>query len=151
MDRRPRDPGQPLLTGTLAARILLVSILIVGGAWWLYEWELARGAELAEARTAAMNVVVVVQIFYLFSCRSLTRSMWRIGPLSNRWILAGVLAQAVAQATITYLPAMNSLFDTAPIGAEVWLRIAGVGVLASIMVAIQKGHLRGRVSRLPQQ
>ena len=54
-------------------RILLVSALLVAGSWWLFEWELASGASLAEARTAALNLFVVVEAFYLFSCRSLTR------------------------------------------------------------------------------
>jgi cation-transporting ATPase F len=138
MNRPPRDPGRPLLTGALGVRILLVSAMIVGGAWWLFEWELGRGAGLVEARTAAMNLVVVVQLFYLFSCRSLTRSMWRIGPLSNRWVVGGVLAQAAAQAVITYLPAMNEFFRTGPINGQVWLRIGAIGVLTSIVVAADK-------------
>ncbi len=33
-----------------------------------------NGAGSAEARTAALNLFVVVEAFYLFSCRSLTRS-----------------------------------------------------------------------------
>jgi hypothetical protein len=37
-----------------------VSTLLVAGSWWLFQWELANGASLAEARTAALNVFVVV-------------------------------------------------------------------------------------------
>ncbi len=43
----------------------------------------------AEARTAALNLFVVVEAFYLFSCRSLTRSAWRLGMFANRWIILG--------------------------------------------------------------
>ena len=57
MTRPPRDPHQPLLTGALVVRILLVSALLVGGSWWLFEWEHASGASLAEARTAARQPV----------------------------------------------------------------------------------------------
>ncbi len=84
MTRAPRDPHQPLLTVALVVRILLVSALLVGGSWWLFEWELANGASLAESRTAAVNLFVVVEAFYLFSCRSLTGPAWRIGLFSNR-------------------------------------------------------------------
>ena len=91
--------------------------MLVAGSWWLFEWELANGASLAEARTAALNLFVVVEAFYLFSCRSLTRSAWRIGLFSNRWIILGVTVQAIGQLAITYLPAMNTVFGTAPIGA----------------------------------
>ncbi|MBQ1074714.1 HAD-IC family P-type ATPase [Micromonospora sp. C31] len=138
MDRPPRDPAQPLLTGALVVRILLVSALLVAGAGWLFQWELDAGAELAEARTAAVNVFVTVQAFYLFSCRSLTRSAWRLGLFSNRWLIAGVLLQALGQAALTYLPVMNTLFRTAPIGAETWLRILGIALLVSAVVALDK-------------
>jgi cation-transporting ATPase F len=138
MDRPPRDPDQPLLTRALLVRILLVAALLVAGSWWLFEWELARGAALSEARTATMNLFVVVEAFYLFSCRSLTRSAWRIGLFSNRWILLGVTLQALGQLTITYVPAMNTVFHTAPIGADVWLRILAITAVASLVVAADK-------------
>ncbi|GIE99415.1 cation-transporting P-type ATPase [Paractinoplanes rishiriensis] len=138
MTRPPRDPDQPLLTRALMARILLVSALLVAGSWWLFQWELDNGASVAEARTAAVNVFVVVEAFYLFSCRSLTRSAWRIGMFTNRWLIAGVTVQAVGQLAITYLPAMNALFGTAPIDGGTWLRILGIALAASLVVAVDK-------------
>jgi cation-transporting ATPase F len=144
MLRPPRDPAQPILTGTLLFRIALVSALLVGGAWSLFEWEQANGASTAEARTAALNLFVALEAFYLFNCRSLTHSIWHIGVLSNRWILGGVAIQAVGQVVITYLPAMHSTFRTAPIGIEAWVRILAIAVLASVVVATDK-WLRQRI------
>ncbi len=138
MTRPPRDPRRPLLTGALVTRILLVSALLVGGTWWLFNWERSNGAPLAEARTVALNLFVAVETFYLFSCRSLTQPAWRVGLFSNRWILGGVAIQAAGQAAMTYLPAMNTLFRTAPIPFEAWLRILAVALLASFVVAIDK-------------
>ena len=144
MTRPPRDPDQPLLTRALLVRILLVSTLLVAGSWWMFQWELTQSASLAEARTAALNLFVVVEAFYLFSCRSLTRSAWRIGLFSNRWIILGVTVQALGQLAITYLPAMNTIFHTAPIGADVWLRILAIAVAASLVVAVDKRLRRPR-------
>ena len=64
--------------------------------------------------------------------------VWRIGFLSNPWLLGGLAAQAVAQLAITYLPVMNELFRTAPIPPEAWVRILGVALLTSLVVAIDK-------------
>ncbi|MCH7230808.1 HAD-IC family P-type ATPase [Glycomyces sp. L485] len=138
MTRPPRDPDQPLLTRALMFRILLVSTILVAGSWWIFDWELAHGADPAEARTAAMNVFVTVEAFYLFSCRSLTSSVWRIGLFSNPWVIVGLTVQAVGQLAITYLPAMNTVFGTAPIGGDVWLRIMAIGIGASLVVAVEK-------------
>lgn len=149
MTRRPRDPDEPLLTGALITRILLVSALLVGGSWWLFAWERSAGADLAEARTAALNLFVVVAAFYLFSCRSLTRSAWRIGLFTNRWIIVGATVQGVAQLALTYLPPMNAVFGTQPIGVDTWLRILAIATLAAAVVAVDK-RLR-RPSPLPDR
>ncbi|MDQ0825652.1 cation-transporting ATPase F [Arthrobacter sp. B2I5] len=143
MSRPPRPPGRPLLTWALTVRILLVSALLVAGAWWLFEHELAVGASVAQARTSAVNLFVAVEVAYLFSCRSLTRPVWRISPFSNRWLLVGVAVQAAGQAALTYAPLMNGLFHTAPISGEAWLRILGLALLASLAVAVDK-RLRRR-------
>lgn len=143
MARPPRDPGQALLNQALVLRILVVSILMVIAAWYLFEWEQANGATLPEARTAAVNLFVVVEAFYLFSCRSLTRSVWRIGFFSNRWLILGVSAQLIAQLAFTYQPAMNTVFQSAPISAGAWLRIAVIAAGISVLVGFDK-RLRAR-------
>jgi len=144
MDRPPRDPRTPLLTGTLVWRILLVSALLVAGTWWLFQWEQGNGATVAEARTAAVNLFVMVELFYLFSCRSLTGPAWRAGVFANRWVVAGVTAQAAGQLALTYLPVMNRLFQTAPITGGAWLRILILALAASLIVAADKRMTRRR-------
>ncbi|MFR9798577.1 HAD-IC family P-type ATPase [Streptomyces sp. MS06] len=143
MKRAPRDPARPLLTGALALRVLLVSALLVAGSWWLFTWERGTGAGLPGARTAAVNLFVTVEAFYLFSCRSLTRSAWHLGLFTNRWIIGGLLTQAAGQLALTYLPAMNRLFHTAPLTGRAWLRILGVAALTALVVAADK-RLRRR-------
>jgi cation-transporting ATPase F len=142
MSRPPRAPDRPLLTWALTVRILLVSALLVAGTWWLFEHELSNGASVAEARTSAVNLFVAVEVFYLFSCRSLTRPAWRIRPFGNRWLLAGVAVQAAGQLALTYAPLMNDLFRTAPIGLDAWVRIVALSVLASLVVAVDKRFRR---------
>lgn len=143
MNRPPRNPSRPLLTPALVLRTLLVSTLLVAGSWWLFQWELAGGATLTEARTAAVNLFVVVEVFYLFSCRSLTRPAWRIGLFSNRWLVVGVTLQALAQLALTYLPLLNDIFHTAPMRAEAWPWILSIGVVTSVTVGIDKRLRRG--------
>lgn len=142
MERPPRDPQRPLLTGPIVFRTLLVSALLVAGAWWVFDYELSLGASVEASRTAALNVFVVVEAFYLFSCRSLTEPVWRIGFFSNRWLLVGVTIQALGQLAITYLPVMNTLFQTAPIGWDAWGRILLVAAAASVVVGVDKSRLR---------
>jgi len=89
MNRKPRNPQQPILTRHLMFRICLVGILLLIGAFGLFEWELLHGETLAAARTAAVNVFVFGELFYLFNCRSLQYSMLHVGIFSNLWVIFG--------------------------------------------------------------
>jgi len=120
MTRLPRDPAAPIITGALIFRIALVGSLLLGGAFGLFKLEMLATGNLAAARTAAVNVFVMGELFYLFNCRSLTESAFRIGFFSNPLLFAGVAAMTLLQLGFTYVPAMNSLFHSAPIGLEHW-------------------------------
>jgi calcium-translocating P-type ATPase len=145
MARPPRDPKRPLITLPLLMRTGLVSFIILAGAFWLFFWELqVEAVSEAAARTAVINVIVVVEIAYLFSCRSLKQSVFAIGWFTNKWAITGSLAMLVAQLLFTYAPVMNRLFHTAPIDAESWLRITGVAAVAFVAVELEKWMRFGR-------
>ncbi|GJL55495.1 MAG: putative cation-transporting ATPase F [Nitrospirales bacterium] len=138
MVRPPRDPKRPLLTGELVWRILLVGTLLLVGAFGMFLWVQARGDTLEEARTTAVNVFVMVELLYLFNCRSLQRPMFQLGVFSNPWVTGGVLIMITLQLLFTYAPSMNFLFHTAPIGLETWVPIIGIGLGSYFIVEIEK-------------
>jgi Ca2+-transporting ATPase len=138
MNRPPRDPKMPILTGWLQFRILLVALVLLAGCFTLFAWEQQRGASVAEARTVAVNVFVMVEVFYLFNCRSFTRSMFSIGLFSNPWVIFGALAMIALQLLFTYAPVMNALFQSAPIGWDAWWRILAVAAFAYFIVGVEK-------------
>ncbi len=138
MTRAPRDPQTPILTRDLIGRILLVGGLLLIGAFALFQWELAKGADLAEARTVAVNAFVVMELFYLFNCRSLTKSVFQLGFFSNAWLFGGVAVMLLIQIVYTYLPVMNTLFQSAPIDLEAWFRIAVAGIVTFAIVEFEK-------------
>jgi len=147
MTRPPRDPKMPILTGVLIWRLFIVGLLLLVGAFGLFEWELMTGAPIAEARTVAVNVFVMVELFYLLNCRSLTQSVFRLGFFSNPLLFGGVTIMLILQLMFTYLPAMNLMFHSAPIGFGDWGRILAVSVIASLVVGVEKWLRRGSVEK----
>ncbi len=145
MRRPPRDPRAPILTRTLAWRTLLVGVLILIAAFGLFELELRLGSSVELARTVAVNVVVMVEVFYLFNCRSLTQSMFKIGALSNPWLFVGAIGMIVLQLLFTYVPFMNQLFSTAPIGLKDWGLILAASLIGYLIIELEK-WLRRRSS-----
>jgi cation-transporting P-type ATPase F len=144
MARPPRSPRRPLLTADLMRRIVLISVILVTAAFLMFQGLLDMGAPVAEARTAAINVFVFVQIAYLFSCRSLNRL--RING-RNHWLLGGVGLMTALQVLITYVPVLNTLFHTAPLGVGTWLLILAAAVVAFLVVETDKFIWRWWVGR----
>jgi len=146
MMRPPRNPKRPIVTWPLILRLLLVSTIMAAGGFWLYDQIVAGGGDVAEARTVVVNAVVFTEIFYLFNCRSLDRSPWAVGFLSNRWAIFGSLSMAALQVLLTYTPIMNRWFGTAPFKGEEWLKVLGVSLVAYVAIEIVK-HYQAKSGR----
>ncbi len=147
MLRPPRNPSTPILTRTLRYRIALVAAMLLAGAFGFFQWTLATGGSLAEARTMAVNVFVFGEMFYLFNCRSLTQSMFALGVFSNPWLIAGVLTMTALQLAYTYVPFMNAAFQSAPIGMQQWFLILGASGAIWAVVGFEKWLRRTRASK----
>lgn len=142
MTRPPRDPRTPLLTFELFMRTGLVSLLLCVGAMTLFHWELSRGMGEAAARTAAVSVIIVGEITYLFSSRALLRPAWAVPLLSNRWLWGGIAAMLGVQFAFAHVPAINRLFRSAPLDASAWGRVLLVGAGLLVVVEIEKAVRR---------
>jgi magnesium-transporting ATPase (P-type) len=143
MSRPPRDPAEPLLTRFLAWRIVFVGLLLVAGGMGLFLWELDQGASIASARTAAVNAVLIGEVFYLFNMRSLTGSVLnRNGFLGNPYVLWAIALLLLCQAAFTYLPAMQRLFGTEALGIDAWSRIVAFGLAVLFIVEAEKALVR---------
>ncbi len=146
MRRAPRRLETPVLDAALIRRIVLVSCLLLAGSFGLFLLELKQGHSLPEARTVAVNLFVMVEMLYLFNCRSLTRSFWSLGLFSNLWVWGGIGSMALLQLLLTYWPPLNRVFQTAPIGWQAWGEIFAVAIASSLLIGLEKYWSHGRHS-----
>ena len=76
-----------------------------------------------------------VQIFYLFACRSLRRSLFTYNPFGNRIIILGVAVVAVLQVLFTYAAVhAGGLRHASAISGAEWLVILAIGVGAMVVM-----------------
>ncbi|MBU1193150.1 MAG: cation-transporting P-type ATPase [Gammaproteobacteria bacterium] len=143
MARSPRQPNTPVLTRELSFRIGLVGLMLLIGAFGLFELALLQGKSVETARTVAVNMFIFGQMFYLFNCRSLRYSMFKIGVFSNRWLIFGVVAMILLQLLFIYTPTMQKLFGTAPMSATEWAWVLSGGLAIYMVVGAEK-WLRSR-------
>jgi magnesium-transporting ATPase (P-type) len=116
MRRPPRPAGAPVLSRFLFWRVVLVSSLFTAASLGIFFYALARGRDLETARTLVVNMLAVLEIFYLFNVRYLhmTSITWR-GALGTPAVLAAIAAVVAAQLVFTYAPFMHAWFDSRPV------------------------------------
>jgi magnesium-transporting ATPase (P-type) len=64
MNRPPRAVDRPILTGFGLWRIVFVGLALLAVTLWAFFWMRQQGASDALARTAAVNMITVGQVFY---------------------------------------------------------------------------------------
>ncbi|MBX3705609.1 MAG: cation-transporting P-type ATPase [Pseudomonadales bacterium] len=139
MRRPPRPVGEPILSGFLVWRVLLVAALFVVGIFAMFELALKRGASLEEARTIAVNTLVAMEVFYLFSVRFLVNPAFTLaGVRGTPAVLIAVALVIVLQSLFTYAPFMHTLFGTSPLGLLDLATITLVGLTVLILLEIEK-------------
>jgi magnesium-transporting ATPase (P-type) len=144
MRRPPRPPRAPLLDRALLWRILEVSLLVLTGVFGVFLWaQAAAGATLAEARTAAVNALVLFQAVYLLNVRRASGPVLAdLGTAAARpaWIAIGTTI--LLQVVFTYAPPMQALFGTVPIGLTLWAGVAMATLALFLTVEASKrlGH-----------
>lgn len=121
MTRPPRAANAPLLSAFLFWRTCIISVILVAGVFGIYSSLLEDGGSVELARTAAVNTLVLFEIFYLFNIRRQHSAAFS-GLFSRAarpaWISVAVVL--ALQGLYTYLPAMNLLFGTRPMPATLW-------------------------------
>jgi magnesium-transporting ATPase (P-type) len=143
MRRPPRRPDEPLLSRFVLWRIGFVSTLFMAGIFGMYEWALHHGASAEMARTVAVNTLVAMEVFYLFSVRYLKAPSFTLqGVRGTPLVLAAVALVFVLQLVFTYAPFMQHLFASRPLPLDVGLTIVAVGVSVLLVLELEKLVLR---------
>jgi magnesium-transporting ATPase (P-type) len=143
MHRPPRPPAEPLITPRLLARIVYVSLLMIGVSFAVFEWELARGSSIETARTAVVNMLVFGELVYLFNSRHFTAHAFTRDTLYGNPVAFWACVILIAmQLLLTYAPAMQHIFNTTALDIASWMLILGLALAKFLAVEAEKWLLR---------
>jgi cation-transporting P-type ATPase F len=140
MNQAPRNPNEPLLSGSRIKRILAISVfnwIVIFGVFEYIKWrtitpDLPDG-NLNLARTMAINALIAGRIFYLLSISQLVPNL--IAKMDGTMqdtvdipaIGLGIVGAILFQFAFSYIPLINDVFETAPLSFQDWLFCLGVG------------------------
>jgi Ca2+-transporting ATPase len=128
MTRPPRDPRESIFTGRIKgmifgiAAMMPISVLTV---FYIYNPALLGSVESPSpqyvmAMTMAFTVMVMFEMFNVYTCRSEKYTLRKIGFFKNKYLNLAVLSSILLQLVVLYTPVFEILFDTHFLGITDW-------------------------------
>lgn len=142
MDIPPRDPNEPILDKQIKITVAVQSIAITIGTIGAYfiglKWFGTEGIGLEYARTMAFATLILSELLRAYSARSITKTIFHIGPFSNKKLVIATLASFVLMLIVMYVPGIRDVFGLDNIGPREWGVILIASFLPLVLGEIQK-------------
>lgn len=135
LNRKPRDPKEPLLSGDLVKRIGLQGLLIAVPVMTAFYLGYRTGT--AEAMTMAFATLTLARLFHGFNCRE-NRSILRMGLSGNPASLAAFGMGVLLLLAVLLIPALHGLFLVADLTLAQLGMILGLAVLPTLCIQITR-------------
>ena len=133
LNRKPRDPQEPLLSRDLAKRIGLQGLLIAIPVMIAFYQGYRTGT--AEAMTMAFATLTLARLFHGFNCRE-DRSILRMGLSGNPASLAAFGVGVLLLAAVLLIPALHGLFQVAALTLPQLGMIVGLALLPTLCIQL---------------
>jgi Ca2+-transporting ATPase len=86
----------------------------------------------------AFTILSVDSLLYVFSSRSLHQPIWRNVPWKNPWLLGAVGIGFGIQLLAIYLPWLQGLLKTVPLGLDDWMVVMVVSLTVIGVIEVAK-------------
>jgi Ca2+-transporting ATPase len=136
----------------MAIGVAIQTIAIAGVtlfAFWrgLMRTDLPLETRLPYAETMAFLTLSASELLRAFTARSERYPLLKIGVFSNKWMNIAVLVSFVLLLAVIYVPFLNPIFQTRPLGWNEWTLILPLFLIPSIVAELTKWFLYGRKSK----
>ena len=110
---------------------------------WHFGMPLAgSGLIYSQATTMTLASIVFCQIGMVLNCRTRTQSIFKAGIFSNQRIVKGILFEMALICAIIYVPFLQGIFQTAPIGWKEWILLILIPIPIVLLEEIRKAISR---------
>ncbi|MEE8574280.1 MAG: HAD-IC family P-type ATPase, partial [Thermodesulfobacteriota bacterium] len=130
--------NEGILSSLMIQRTILMGIVMAAGTLFVFIVNLNTGVPLERARTAALTTMVFFQFYQALNCRSETKSVFSMSPMSNPYLLYAMIGAFFAQLAVLYVPPLQWIFRTVPLSMTEWLEVGLVTVTIIIAVEFDK-------------
>ena len=130
MSLPPRNPKEAVVTKKRVMLMLTQGFFIAFCSLLAFTLILfIEKGGINRARSAAFIVLACSQLFHSFNCRSMTQSLFKIGIFTNKKLILATLVSFFLQMAVVYIPSLQGIFKTEPLGLHDWFLVIGISSL----------------------
>ncbi len=138
MKEKPRPRHQPILTKEIQKIIFFYALIMNIAALSIFYYFWHEIGDLARARSVVFATLGLSTMVYVYAVRGLKKSVFRINPLSNRFLVGATGLGFLLILVSIYLPWLNRLLSTVPLPASDWLFPLGYAALSLFVFEVGK-------------
>lgn len=112
MNRKPRDPSEPIVDKKMTVAVLIQSIALALGTLGSFVYGLYVHDSLDVARTACFLTLVLGELLRAYSARSESTSVFKMKVFENSYLNKCVLVSGLFMIASIYVPFLNPVFST---------------------------------------
>lgn len=125
-----------LVDKVMLQRMFFMSIPMAVGT--IYLFSLNYEADLAKAWTISLTTLAAFQWFNAWNCRSEKKSIFRMNPFSNKFLLGATFIVISLQLLAVYNPFMQKVLRTVPLNGREWMIVISVAFSIIIVEELRK-------------
>ncbi|MBN1315098.1 MAG: cation-translocating P-type ATPase [Anaerolineales bacterium] len=139
----PRPTNEPVINRDMRWGIIIQSIAITVTVLAAFLYGLRQYPEnLVMAQTLAFVTLTASELLRAFTSRSEYHSVLSIGLFSNMWLVMAFFSSLALLIAVLYIPFLQTLFSTIPLGWYEWLVISPLILIPSVAAELTKLVLR---------
>jgi Ca2+-transporting ATPase len=104
----------------------------------IFVFYLVSPQNIVLARTLTLVTMFMFQWFNALNCRSATKSIFKLGLFTNRWLVAAMAIVLTLQILMLHIPFLQAIFRTVPLNWMQWLIICLLTSSVLIMEELRK-------------
>ncbi|RPJ51140.1 MAG: cation-transporting P-type ATPase, partial [Methanobacteriota archaeon] len=144
MVQRPRPAKEPIINDRMRVGIIVQTVAITAATLLAFMVGRSSNEHIAFAETMAFVTLSCSELLRAYTARSEYFPLLKIGVFGNKLMNYAVLSSLALILLVIYVPFLQPIFQTQPLGINQWIEIAPLIMLPSVAAEAMKMIISSR-------
>jgi len=145
MDQPPRPTREPIINRFMRFGVVVQTLAITTVT--LIAFAIGLQHDILYAETMAFVTLSASELVRAYTARSERYPLLRIGVFTNKWMNIAVLVSLALLLAVVYVPFLNGVFDTVPLGWTEWRLVMPLLLIPAIAAEAVKYYVTARAAK----